>query len=281
MRPGLRLFAIALLLLVLPAPRCIEAGVMPAAGPCVRTGLTKELRTELPHTGAALAILKHVLARDELWPVGEGQLAAGVRKNIVAILEDPELVIEYSAPLVPEAHLEGKPVAAGQTLNRNRIRVSKFAGKDTYTLARTLLHELVHVEQLRYEGKPEGLTDWLRTVPVIWEKPAYAAEAALPRGPFDTATEKDVPCYDEPPQPPCPEKVKSSKLCPWSPKGASSGPCDPGFCFDGGFNHSLACKQENQNVPNAHPTDLNDLVCNDGFRSQVRDRCSGVLLRCE
>jgi hypothetical protein len=65
------------------------------------------------------------------------------------------------------------------------------------------------------------------------------------------------------------------------PTGYSVGECGPGFCWDGGPQGTLACKQENTNVPNAHLNDLNNLVCNDGFGTQMRDPCTGVLLRCD
>jgi hypothetical protein len=81
---------------------------------------------------------------------------------------------------------------------------------------------------------------------------------------------------------PCPPLVMVRKLCPYARPGSSiDGECKPGFCWDGGYGHSLACKQENLNVPNTTVTDLNDLWCQPGFPKQVRDRCTGVLLRCE
>lgn len=78
----------------------------------------------------------------------------------------------------------------------------------------------------------------------------------------------------------CPPQTPRLQRCPWTPADATLQPCPPGYCWDGGFRGTLACKQENQRVPNARLNDLNNLMCNDGFRP-VRDPCSGVLLRCE
>jgi len=79
----------------------------------------------------------------------------------------------------------------------------------------------------------------------------------------------------------CPQQTMTARPCPWMPTGYSVGECGPGFCWDGGPQGTLACKQENTNVPNAHLNDLNNLVCNDGFGTPVRDPCTGVLLRCD
>jgi hypothetical protein len=79
----------------------------------------------------------------------------------------------------------------------------------------------------------------------------------------------------------CPEQTRTARKCPWTPDGYTIGECTPGFCWDGGPQGTLACKQENTKVPNAHLNDMNNLVCNDGFGSQVRDPCTGVLLRCD
>lgn len=79
----------------------------------------------------------------------------------------------------------------------------------------------------------------------------------------------------------CPDMTPRPHNCPWTPADAGVGSCPPGSCFDGGYNHSDACKPENQSVPNAHATDLNDMICNDGFPTHVRDPCTGLLLRCD
>jgi hypothetical protein len=81
---------------------------------------------------------------------------------------------------------------------------------------------------------------------------------------------------------PCPPLTPEYRRCPWTPEQYTiSSPCTEGFCFDGGPQGTLACKQENTDVPNARLTDLRDVVCNDGFPNAVRDRCTNVLLRCD
>jgi hypothetical protein len=79
-------------------------------------------------------------------------------------------------------------------------------------------------------------------------------------------------------QDPCPEVQPQARKCPWTPEGHTVHPCGPGFCWDGGPQGALACKQE-ANVSNAHRTGLNDLVCDDGYE-EVRDRCTNVVTRC-
>jgi len=80
----------------------------------------------------------------------------------------------------------------------------------------------------------------------------------------------------------CPDMTPVAHNCPWSPQtGVEVGSCKPGYCYDAGYNHTLACKQENQSVPNAHLNDLDNLVCNDGYPVPVHDPCTGLLLRCD
>lgn len=185
--------AVALLALAaLPAPRCVQPGVREASAPCVRAGVTKEARKAYPDIGATLAVLKHVLAKDALWPEGQGHVGKKERKNILVILEDPDLVIEYSEEHVAKEHLRGKNATGGQTIDENTIRLSAAGGKTRYELAQTLLHELMHVQQLRYEGKPNGgPREWLTAA--TWENPAYKIEEDLPMAPF-VQVPKDVEC---------------------------------------------------------------------------------------
>jgi hypothetical protein len=77
----------------------------------------------------------------------------------------------------------------------------------------------------------------------------------------------------------CPPVVRTARKCPWTPANYSVGECTPGFCWDGGPQGSLACKQENTPA-NAGRTYTTDVRCNDGFK-EVRDRCTGVILHCE
>lgn len=77
---------------------------------------------------------------------------------------------------------------------------------------------------------------------------------------------------------PCPTPVYERRKCPWTPEGYSVEPCGPGFCWDGGPQGSLACKQE-ESVPNSGRTYTTDLVCNEGYVAE-RDPCTNVILRC-
>jgi hypothetical protein len=78
---------------------------------------------------------------------------------------------------------------------------------------------------------------------------------------------------------PCPELVYERRKCPWTPDGYGVEPCGPGFCWDGGPQGALACKQE-KSVPNSGRTYTTDLVCNDGYVAE-RDPCTNVILRCK
>jgi len=71
----------------------------------------------------------------------------------------------------------------------------------------------------------------------------------------------------------------SRRLCPWSPKSASAEPCSPGFCWDGGFQGSLACKPEVE-IPNGHRNDLSNIICNGGFHL-VFEECTGIPKSCD
>jgi cell division septation protein DedD len=78
--------------------------------------------------------------------------------------------------------------------------------------------------------------------------------------------------------PTCAPLVKEARLCPWSPKGATAQLCGPGFCWDGGFTGTLACKQETLPA-NAVRIDLNNIKCSDGFVAQ-QNVCTGVVTAC-
>jgi hypothetical protein len=78
--------------------------------------------------------------------------------------------------------------------------------------------------------------------------------------------------------PTCAPLVKEARLCPWSPKNAEAKACGPGFCWDGGFNGSLACKQETLPA-NAVRIDLSGVKCEAGYTAQT-NVCTGVVTAC-
>jgi hypothetical protein len=77
---------------------------------------------------------------------------------------------------------------------------------------------------------------------------------------------------------PCPTLVLEYRRCPWTPQDASVQPCPPGFCWDGGFQGSLACKQE-EAPPNSHRGSLYEVICDDGYVAE-QDPCTHVIARC-
>lgn len=81
------------------------------------------------------------------------------------------------------------------------------------------------------------------------------------------------------PCPPIPVASFQRRLCPWSPKDVSAEPCSAGFCWDGGFRGTLACKPE-KDVPGGYRNDLNNILCPAGSHL-VLEECSGVPTSCE
>jgi F0F1-type ATP synthase membrane subunit b/b' len=77
---------------------------------------------------------------------------------------------------------------------------------------------------------------------------------------------------------PCPPLVTEYRKCPWTPDGYTVEACGPGYCWDGGPQGALACKQE-QDVENSGRTYTTDLVCSEGYVAE-RDPCTNVILRC-
>ncbi len=77
---------------------------------------------------------------------------------------------------------------------------------------------------------------------------------------------------------PCPTQTPRVQKCPWTPEGYSIEPCNPGWCWDGGPQGSLACKQE-ESVPNSGRTYTSDLVCSEGYIAE-RDPCTNVIIQC-
>ena len=149
----------------IPGPKKYFAG----RANCPALKMKKGVREEFPHVDQAVALLKYTLVRDELWPTGTGSIHKRVRKGALEALNDPNMKLEYSPPLVPKEHLKGKKVVAAQAVNANLIRLSAFAGKDVESLASTIMHELVHIWQFRTQGGNGS------------EIPAYRAEANLPK----------------------------------------------------------------------------------------------------
>ena len=80
-----------------------------------------------------------------------------------------------------------------------------------------------------------------------------------------------------PPPPPCPEQPRTAAKCPWTPDGYAVGECTPGFCWDGGPQGFLACKQRDAPPGSARGENLN-VYCPTG--APVVDRCTGVLTEC-
>ncbi len=154
---------------VTPQPTIGPAEYFGDRDACPKVKMRGGARKEFPHIDQALALLKYTVAREDLWPTHQGSLHPRVRKGVLEALDDPKMVLEYSAPLKPKSHFKGKKVVAAQAVNANLIRLSAWAGDDVETLASTILHEMVHIWQLRTQGGTGG------------EMAAYRAEANLPK----------------------------------------------------------------------------------------------------
>lgn len=155
-----------------------RAQAVPTEGPvkyfadrseCPRVKTRGGARKEFPHIDQALALLKYTVAREDMWPTHQGSIHPRVRKGVLEALNDHNMVLEYSAPLKPKSHFKGKKVVAAQAVNGNLIRLSAWAGDDVESLASTILHEMVHIWQIRTQGGTGG------------EMSAYRAEANLPK----------------------------------------------------------------------------------------------------
>ncbi len=185
-------------------PTAPGPGMVGPGSPCPRVTIGPETMQAYPMLPDVLGTLKVTLDDDTRWPQGANTIRQDIRHQMARILEDPRLVFEYSPPLVPVAHL-GTKVVAAQTIDGNRIRLSRFAGgpsgRDPTVLAQTVAHELLHVFQVRHQGK--ALNSFFEPA---WELPAYALEAQLPAGAFAGAL---VSCTAAP------------------PPQAASGPCRP------------------------------------------------------
>jgi hypothetical protein len=106
------------------------------------------------------------------------------------------------------------------------------------------------------------LADQKPIAPISWSFNAYPA-------PPET-----VPC------PPVDSSTWPRRLCPWSPQNATiEQACAPGFCWDGGYIGSGACKPE-KDVPNSYRSYTRDILCKDGFYL-VREPCTNIPLNCE
>jgi hypothetical protein len=77
---------------------------------------------------------------------------------------------------------------------------------------------------------------------------------------------------------PCPPPTRVQEKCPWTPDGYAIGECTTGFCFDGGPQGFLACKQRDVPPGAARGENMNP-YCPAG--TPIHDRCTGVLTACE
>ncbi|MBK9072278.1 MAG: hypothetical protein IPL79_14960 [Myxococcales bacterium] len=77
----------------------------------------------------------------------------------------------------------------------------------------------------------------------------------------------------------CPPAATTRERCPWTPADASVSECPAGWCWDGGFVGSLACKQPETPI-GASRNDLNDVKCPAGTTSRS-DPCSRVVVACD
>ncbi len=103
--------------------------------------------------------------------------------------------------------------------------------------------------------------------------------AVIDPGAATTTTTTQTPPTTPPPTtpPPCPTPTLRQEKCPWTPDGYSVGECTPGFCWDGGPQGFLACKQKDIPPGVSRGENMNP-HCATGV--PVYDRCTGLLTAC-
>ncbi len=109
-----------------------------------------------------LAVIKYELAKKSGFP----DLSTSVRKDMLRILSDPDLVLYYTDKQKKKSGVPyANATAAGQATEKNRALLHQAAFYDSegkrlsnHKIAALILHELGHVHQLRYNWAPRPLT---------------------------------------------------------------------------------------------------------------------------
>lgn len=175
---------------------------------CPQLRIDPALEREFPQIRQTLAVLKYVLEQDDIdlrpttekfyvqppkYPLDQ-EHEKRVRYRVRTSLNDPALMLTFDPALVPiDQEIAARMrygVRAAQTKSGTEIGLTHFAGgtspgatgqppaghplRNSFRLAHTILHELVHVDQVRHEGGNPGRATQQE------ETPAYAWEHALP-----------------------------------------------------------------------------------------------------
>jgi hypothetical protein len=163
---------------------------------CPRMKIDPALVNEFLELPQVLAVLKYLLDHGTWGSQGGPDKAR--RERLRQLLDDPTLELRYSPPKVPVKEVAsdlasgakaGKPksVTAAQTVSGNLVTLGVYAGgidpkdympwRHPFRLATTILHELVHVDQIRHEGASPRFGNMHYG---NYEKTAYGAERAIP-----------------------------------------------------------------------------------------------------
>jgi len=167
---------------------------------CPQVQIDPALEKEFPHFREALATLRYLLDQDGTRPSTskffeqpppvqlDPQVEAQRRARLRALLDDPTLQLRYRPPKDLEQAKKdfkaGEPIAAAWTESANLISFGLYAGggsratglpdRDVFSLVTTILHELVHVDQVRTENASPGHGSREQ------ETPGYAWEHSIP-----------------------------------------------------------------------------------------------------
>jgi hypothetical protein len=165
---------------------------------CPTITIDPAVQKEFPNMAQTLAVLRYVLAQNvrpdtsafskQPPPIQLSPEAEDMRRaRLAALLDDPALQLKFVPPKNREQAIADvrnkKSVAAANTRSANVIELGMFAGgsdadgtpaHDPFRLATTILHEMVHVDQIRNEHIRAGHGD------AAIETPAYAWEHSMP-----------------------------------------------------------------------------------------------------
>src|SRR3990172_5083963 len=166
---------------------------------CPQVQYEQRTLNKWPRLPAIMAGLKFALSREQGWPTDSKSQA--LRRNLLAVVSDPALKIEYAPGDLSDAELldragRGEEFATGQAVDQNTVRLGPAADFNRYGdqkdsadpskalvkredtgLLISILHELVHVTQLR--GKP-GLDPSKLHSTSAFERPAYSFSGSDP-----------------------------------------------------------------------------------------------------
>lgn len=218
-------------------------------------------------------VLADIVAALDVMAKAGTELAKTALSRTSTVIEAAEAAARRAAQAAAAQGLEAAAVEAAKQQAR-RTALSQVARQSASVLARGAAGAAAGAEGAAGAATYLGLSlgAWAALaigIALIAGAGWYWSQGEAPTALSGPSTTRDA----------CPELVYSETRCSWTPADYAVQPCSPGFCWDGGPQGSLACKQAN-NVPNSKRTYTRDLQCIDGFRPSY-DPCTNVILSCD